>query len=32
MISDIEVCMKQKSVTEILHVEKVVPIDIHCCL
>ena len=28
----IEVCMEQRSVTEFLHVEKMVPIDLHGCL
>ena len=29
MVSDIKVCMKQRCVTEFLHVEKMAPIDIH---
>ena len=32
MLSDIEVCMKQRCGTEYLHAEKVAPIDIHQCL
>ena len=30
--SAVEVCMKQKCVTEFLHVKKVAPSDIHQCL
>ena len=29
MVSDMEVCMKQRCVIEFLHVEKMAPIDIH---
>ncbi len=29
MASDMEVCMKQRCVTEFLHVEKMAPTDIH---
>ena len=29
MVSDMEVCMKQRCVTEFLHAEKMAPIDIH---
>ena len=29
MASDMEVCMKQRCGTEFLHVEKIVPTDIH---
>ena len=32
MASDVEVWMKQRCVTEFLHVEKIAPIDIHWCL
>ena len=32
MAADIEVGMKQRRVTEFLHVEKITPIDIHPCL
>jgi len=32
MVSDMEVFMEQSCVTEFLHVEKTVPIDIHWCL
>ena len=32
MMSDMEVHMKQRYVTEFLHVEKIAPIDIHQCL
>ena len=32
MMSDMEVQMKQKCVTELLHVEKMAPIDSHLCL
>ena len=31
MASDMEVCMKQRCDTEFLHVEKIVPTDIHQC-
>jgi len=31
MVSDMELCMKQRYIT-FLHVEKIVPIDIHQCL
>ena len=29
MVSDMEVCLKQKRVTEFLHAEKMAPTDIH---
>jgi len=32
MVSDIEVCMKQRCVIEFLHAEKIAPNDIHRCL
>ena len=32
MAVDIEVCMKQRCATEILHVEKMASTDIHQCL
>ena len=32
MASDMEVCMKQRCVTEFLHAEKMAPTDIHLCL
>ena len=32
MASDMELCMKQRCVTEFLCVEKFVPADIHQCL
>ena len=32
MMSDMEVPMKQRHVTEFLHAEKMAPIDIHGCL
>ena len=32
MTSDMEVGMKQRYGTELLHVEKIAPIDIHQCL
>ena len=32
MVCDMEVCMKQKCVTEFLDVENMAPIDIHWCL
>ena len=32
MVSEMEVWMKQRCVTEFLHVEKIAPIDIHWCL
>jgi len=32
MVSDVEVHMRQRGITEFLHVEKIVPTDIHDCL
>jgi len=32
MVSDMEVCMKPRCVTEFLHVEKTLPVDMHPCL
>ena len=32
MVSDMKVHMKQRCVIELLHVEKMAPIGIHCCL
>ncbi len=32
MASNVEVCMKQRYGTEVLHVEKMEPTDIHQCL
>jgi len=32
MASDVEVRMKQRCITEFLHVEKIAPNDIHRCL
>jgi len=32
MVSDIEVCMKQKCGTEFLHTEDIAPTGIHQCL
>ena len=32
MVSDMEVCMKQTCVAEILYAEIIAPIDIHQCL
>ena len=32
MMSDMEVQMKQRCVTEFLHAEKIAPTDIHQCL
>ena len=32
MTSDMEVCMKQRGVTEFLHTDKMAPTDIHGCL
>ena len=29
MVSDMEMCMKQRDVSEFLQVEKIVPVDIH---
>ena len=29
MVSDMEVCLKQRSITEFFHEEKMTPIDIH---
>ena len=31
MVSDMEVCMKERCVTEFLHVEKMASTDIHQC-